>query len=139
LTPPQALLIEDHAWGCVVRGTRMQIIAAGIIPLAQWPAFTRDRRTFQAVLPVRDRKREIMIEKDDCPTDTKVGAVWVHYLEQERDCASRVEQALQQLATVQQQIMEIVASVKPVPLSRILAIPGAVVAPQARADGETTD
>lgn len=123
---PTQLTMTDHAWGCVVSGTRIQMIAAGIVPLDQWPTLTKDRHTYHGAFPVRGRMRQITIENDTCPTDTRAGDVWVHYRDDERDSGSRVGEALVRLGELQRQIQEVVASIKPIPLSRILAIPDAV-------------
>ena len=44
---PTPLRVEDRPWGCVFTGTRIQIIAAGIVPLDQCPVFGKNHSTFQ--------------------------------------------------------------------------------------------
>src|SRR5438046_373176 len=88
--PPSELVVLDFAWGAIYTGTRIQIIAAGLARLEDWPTFGKDQLTYVGPCELGGKNRSLTIERDYCPTDIEPGDVWVHYLDSERDPGPRI-------------------------------------------------
>jgi hypothetical protein len=130
LPPLAPLTVTDHPWGCVYSGSKPQIIGAGILRFETWPIFANDQATFEGYSLIGDKERRVTIEKDYCPTDTQPGEVWVHYREDERDPGPKIDDALENLSALHAQVLQLIAAIRPVPLSHILAIPAANAFPK---------
>ena len=117
------LLVRDYRWGCVYTGTRIQIIAAGIIPLRNWPTFAKGPPTFEGQWEIAGCIRKVTVEHDYCPTDSTPGEVWVHYREEELSPYEKVDQAIEKLKALHAEILDVVTAIKPLSLSTILNIP----------------